>query len=60
MIDKVGVTGGGLTPKVPSSMVKRETSKVPLPKSKMRTFLLLETFLSRPYAMATAVGSLMI
>ena len=44
---KVGVTGGGLDLKGALSMVKRETLKVPPPKSKIRTFLLLETFLSR-------------
>mmetsp|Transcript_26026 Transcript_26026/g.65035 ORF Transcript_26026/g.65035 Transcript_26026/m.65035 type:complete len:322 (-) Transcript_26026:79-1044(-) len=53
-----------LTSKMPSSMVRRETSKVPPPRSKMRTlFSALAPFcffLSRPYAMAAAVGSLMI
>jgi len=35
-----------LTSKIPSSMVKRETSKVPPPRSKMRTFRSPRTFLS--------------
>src|SRR5882672_7887115 len=45
---KVGVTGGGLDLEGALSTVKRETSKVPPPKPKIRTILLLETFLSRP------------
>mmetsp|Transcript_17000 Transcript_17000/g.51530 ORF Transcript_17000/g.51530 Transcript_17000/m.51530 type:complete len:266 (+) Transcript_17000:655-1452(+) len=48
-----------LTSKMPSSMVRRETSKVPPPRSKMRTLRSEEDCLSRPYAMAAAVGSLM-
>merc|ERR1719327_460987 len=51
-----------LTSKMPSSMVSRDTSKVPPPRSKTR---IVDSppprpFLSRPYAMAAAVGSLMI
>ncbi|KAF4390148.1 hypothetical protein G4B88_005066 [Cannabis sativa] len=51
-----------LTSKIPSSIVKIETSKVPPPRSKIRTFCspTLEAFLSNPYAIAAAVGSLMI
>ena len=48
------------TSKTPSSIVRRETSNVPPPKSKIRTFLSPWFFLSSPYAMAAAVGSLMI
>ena len=50
-----------LTSKMPSSMVSRDTSKVPPPRSKMSTLRspVLALFLSRPYAMAAAVGSLM-
>mmetsp|Transcript_18136 Transcript_18136/g.45686 ORF Transcript_18136/g.45686 Transcript_18136/m.45686 type:complete len:274 (+) Transcript_18136:1310-2131(+) len=50
-----------LTSKMPSSMVSRDTSKVPPPRSKMSTLRSPwpESFLSRPYAMAAAVGSLM-
>eukprot|EP00976_Prorocentrum_cordatum_P001081 22102-Prorocentrum_minimum.AAC.1 len=52
---------------MPSSMERRETSKVPPPRSKMSTDssrpcappLVGLRFLSRPYAMAAAVGSLM-
>ena len=40
-------------------MIRRETSRVPPPKSKI-TILLSSPFLSRPYAIAAAVGSLMI
>mmetsp|Transcript_4680 Transcript_4680/g.6924 ORF Transcript_4680/g.6924 Transcript_4680/m.6924 type:complete len:223 (+) Transcript_4680:1006-1674(+) len=46
------------TSKMPSSMVRSDTSKVPPPRSKIRTFF-SSPFLSRPYAMAAAVGSLM-
>ena len=49
-----------LTSKTPSSIVNKETSKVPPPRSKIRTFFSLAVFLSRPYAMAAAVGSLII
>lgn len=48
-----------LTSKIPSSIVKRETSNVPPPRSKIRTLRSPSVFLSRPYAMAAAVGSLM-
>mmetsp|Transcript_13527 Transcript_13527/g.28796 ORF Transcript_13527/g.28796 Transcript_13527/m.28796 type:complete len:231 (-) Transcript_13527:533-1225(-) len=49
------------TSKIPSSMVSRDTSKVPPPRSKMRMLRSpVAPFLSRPYAMAAAVGSLMI
>jgi hypothetical protein len=46
------------TAKIPSSMVRRETSKVPPPKSKMRMFFspTLVAFLSRPQEIAAAVG----
>ena len=47
------------TSKIPSWIVRIETSKVPPPRSKMRTLCSEPTFLSRPYAMAAAVGSLM-
>mmetsp|Transcript_23059 Transcript_23059/g.77877 ORF Transcript_23059/g.77877 Transcript_23059/m.77877 type:complete len:213 (-) Transcript_23059:377-1015(-) len=47
-----------LTSKMPSSMVRSETSKVPPPRSKISTFF-SSPFLSRPYAIAAAVGSLM-
>ena len=49
-----------LTSKIPSSIERQETSKVPPPKSKIKTLRSAPTFLSRPYAMAAAVGSLMI
>ena len=45
------------TSKTPLSMVRMETSKVPPPRSKTRMFF--SPFLSRPYAIAAAVGSLM-
>ena len=48
-----------LTSKMPSSMVRRETSKVPPPRSKMSTLRSDDDCLSRPYAIAAAVGSLM-
>jgi len=41
-------------------MVSRDTSNVPPPKSKMSTLRSPSIFLSRPYAIAAAVGSLMI
>ncbi|KAE9545547.1 hypothetical protein AGLY_001090 [Aphis glycines] len=44
----------------PSSICKTETSKVPPPRSKINTFLSPFRFLSRPYARAAAVGSLII
>ena len=47
------------TSKMPSSIVSSETSKVPPPRSKMSTLRSAAAFLSRPYAMAAAVGSLM-
>jgi len=51
-----------LTSKIPSSIDSSETSNVPPPRSKMSTFFSPVTpcdFLSRPYAIAAAVGSLM-
>jgi len=48
-----------LTSKMPSSIVRRDTSNVPPPRSKIST-LRSSPFLSKPYAMAAAVGSLMI
>lgn len=48
------------TSKIPSSIFSRDTSKVPPPKSKINTFFSPYPFLSMPYAMAAAVGSLMI
>ncbi|CAA6656821.1 unnamed protein product [Spirodela intermedia] len=50
------------SPGIPADVLLRETSKVPPPRSKIRTFFspTLVAFLSRPYAMAAAVGSLMI
>lgn len=41
-------------------MVNNETSNVPPPRSNIRTFLYPWPFLSKPYAIAAAVGSLMI
>merc|ERR1719231_2145673 len=55
---EVGVAGGRFTSKMPSSMVRSETSNVPPPRSKMSTFF-SSPFLSSPYAIAAAVGSLM-
>jgi len=49
-----------LTSKIPSSIVSRDTSKVPPPRSKINTFCSFLPFLSSPYAIAAAVGSLMI
>ncbi len=52
-----------MTSKIPSEMLNKETSKVPPPKSKTKTVEsdLAEDFLpSNPYAMAAAVGSLII
>mmetsp|Transcript_3648 Transcript_3648/g.10761 ORF Transcript_3648/g.10761 Transcript_3648/m.10761 type:complete len:215 (+) Transcript_3648:949-1593(+) len=46
------------TSKTPASMVRSVTSKVPPPRSKTRMFF-SPSFLSMPYAMAAAVGSLM-
>uniref|UniRef100_A0A8P0PHT1 Uncharacterized protein n=1 Tax=Canis lupus familiaris TaxID=9615 RepID=A0A8P0PHT1_CANLF len=37
-----------LTSKIPSSIVRMDTSKVPPPKSKINTFLSAPTFLSKP------------
>ena len=51
-----------LTSKMPSSMVSRLTSKVPPPRSKMSTLRSRRSppaLRSSPYAMAAAVGSLM-
>ncbi|CAH1980669.1 unnamed protein product [Acanthoscelides obtectus] len=47
------------TSNTPLSIVRRDTSKVPPPKSNTKTFF-SPSFLSKPYAMAAAVGSLMI
>ena len=41
-------------------MVKRETSKVPPPKSNIKTFCSDFLLVSNPYAIAAAVGSLII
>lgn len=41
-------------------MDKIDTSKVPPPRSKINTFLSPFKFLSKPYAKAAAVGSLII
>ena len=46
------------TSKMPSSIVSSDTSNVPPPRSKIST-LRSPPFLSRPYAIAAAVGSLM-
>mmetsp|Transcript_4313 Transcript_4313/g.9535 ORF Transcript_4313/g.9535 Transcript_4313/m.9535 type:complete len:206 (-) Transcript_4313:53-670(-) len=53
-----------LTSKTPFSILRRVTSKVPPPRSKMRTEsgaapLAMPPFFSSPYAIAAAVGSLM-
>jgi len=45
-----------ITSKTPLSIVKIETSKVPPPKSNTKMFFSPD-FLSRPYAIAAAVGS---
>mmetsp|Transcript_12628 Transcript_12628/g.31494 ORF Transcript_12628/g.31494 Transcript_12628/m.31494 type:complete len:266 (+) Transcript_12628:963-1760(+) len=47
------------TSKMPSSIVSSETSNVPPPRSKMSTLRSADDCLSRPYAIAAAVGSLM-
>mmetsp|Transcript_3693 Transcript_3693/g.9155 ORF Transcript_3693/g.9155 Transcript_3693/m.9155 type:complete len:324 (+) Transcript_3693:217-1188(+) len=47
------------TSNTPPSMVRRVTSKVPPPRSKTSTFFSPSPSLSRPYAIAAAVGSLM-
>ena len=47
------------TSKTPLSIVKTLTSNVPPPRSKTRMFF-SPPFLSNPYAMAAAVGSLII
>jgi len=49
-----------LTSKIPSSIVNSETSNVPPPRSKIKTFFSPYPFLSKPYAIAAAVGSLII
>jgi hypothetical protein len=49
-----------LTSNIPSSIAKRDTSKVPPPRSKMRMFFSVVCYLSSPYAIAAAVGSLII
>lgn len=49
-----------MTSKIPSSIVNNDTSKVPPPKSKIKTFFSPSPFLSNPYAIAAAVGSLII
>ena len=46
------------TSKIPSSIVKSDTSNVPPPKSKIKILLSPFPFLSSPYAIAAAVGSL--
>ena len=48
------------TSKTPSAMVSSETSKVPPPRSNTRTFFSSLAFSFNPYAIAAAVGSLMI
>jgi len=45
-----------MTSKTPLSIVSMETSKVPPPKSKTNIFYSPD-FLSKPYAIAAAVGS---
>merc|ERR1719235_2221914 len=59
---EVGVAGGGLDLEDALLDGQQETSKVPPPRSKMTTLRspAMLDFLSRPYAMAAAVGSLMI
>lgn len=49
-----------LTSNIPSSIVNNDTSNVPPPKSKISTFFSPFPFLSSPYAIAAAVGSLII
>lgn len=49
------------TSNIPPSMLKIDTSNVPPPKSNIKTFCSFSVFfLSKPYAIAAAVGSLMI
>ena len=48
------------TSKIPSSIDKMDTSNVPPPQSKINTFCSPPVFLSKPYAIAAAVGSLII
>ena len=49
-----------LTSNIPSSIVNKLISWVPPPQSKINTFLSCVSLLSRPYAIAAAVGSLII
>ena len=49
-----------MTSKIPSSIVNKEQSNVPPPISKINTFFSPSLFLSNPYAIAAAVGSLII
>jgi len=48
------------TSKIPSSIVNIDTSNVPPPRSNINTFFSTFAFLSKPYAIAAAVGSLII
>jgi len=48
------------TSKMPCSMTNKLTSKVPPPKSKIKIFFSPDVYLSSPYAIAAAVGSLII
>ena len=48
------------TSKIPQSNVNNDTSNVPPPKSKIKIFFSTSLILSRPYAIAAAVGSLII
>lgn len=49
-----------MTSKIPPEISKIETSNVPPPMSKIKTCRSSSLFLSRPYATAAAVGSLII
>jgi hypothetical protein len=49
-----------LTSKIPYSIANNETSNVPPPKSNIRIFFSFAIYLSKPYAIAAAVGSFMI
>ena len=46
------------TSNIPSSILSNETSCVPPPQSNISIFLLSDSFFSKPYAIAAAVGSL--
>jgi hypothetical protein len=57
VISDMRVTGSRLDLEYPSSIGKRDTSKVPPPKSTIKAFF-SAPFLSSPFAIAAAVSSL--